>query len=54
MTFFTDSPYERLMVQVPEAPRREADTPAVPFLTSKMPSMPKQEAQEESEEETCS
>ena len=29
MTYFTDSPYERLMVQVPETPRREFDAPAV-------------------------
>ena len=53
MTFFTDSPYERLMVQTPEAPRRECEAPAVPFLTSKMPALPKQEAREKSEDETC-
>ena len=49
----TDSPYERLVVQVPEAPRREVDAPAVPVLTVKMPAIPVKKAREESEEESC-
>lgn len=53
MTFFTDSPYERLMVQVPEAPRREVDAPAVSLSKNNIPVISKQKAREESEEETC-
>lgn len=49
----TDSPYERLMVQVPEAPRREVDAPAVSLSKNNIPVISKQKAREESEEESC-
>lgn len=54
MTFFTDSPYERLMVQAPESPRRECDAPAVSLSKNNMPAASITETREKSEEETCS
>lgn len=53
MTFFTDSPYERLMVQVPESPRREVDAPAVVRPEPNDPAAPTQERQKEKEVKPC-
>ena len=51
MTWFTDSPFERMMVQRPKMQQREQNVPAV-LLTERDHSKRKQ--QQKKEDETCS
>ena len=52
MTWFTDSPFERMMVQRPKMQQREQTVPAV-LLTEKDHIKHKRQ-QKEKEDETCS
>ena len=53
MTFFTDNPLERLMVQMPEAPRREFEAPAVLLPEANNVTASLQERQKEKEVKPC-
>jgi len=52
MTWFTDSPFERMMVQRPKMQQREQNVPAV-LLTEK-DHIKRKGQQKEKEDETCS
>ena len=52
MTWFTDSPFERMMVQRPKMQQREQTVPAV-LLTEKG-HIKRKRQQKEKEDETCS
>ncbi len=52
MTWFTDSPFERMMVQRPKIQQREQTVPAV--LLTEQDHIKRKRQQKEREDETCS